>query len=172
MKTLWTPWRMAHVGGEAERVSGCLFEADLAAGATPEARRRHLVLFRDHQVVVFLNRFPYSNGHLLVAPARHLPGLADLEAGENLTLMAMLRESTAILQRHLRPDGFNIGCNLGAAAGAGIPEHLHFHLVPRWAGDHNFMTVLAEVRTIPEHIEATYQRLLPEFAALAGELTG
>ena len=162
MDTLWTPWRMEHVTGAAPRPEGCLFEPPGDAPASPE----HLLLYRDRSVVVLLNRFPYANGHLLVAPKRHVGELAELTPAENLALMAMLQESWKILGRHLRPDGCNIGLNIGKDAGAGIADHLHFHLVPRWAGDHNFMTVLAEVRTIPQHLQTTFTVLLPDFQSL------
>ena len=113
--------------------------------------------------MVLLNRFPYANGHLLVAPSRHVGDISDLEQEEGAALFALLQDTVEILRKHFRPDGFNVGLNLGPVAGAGQPEHLHFHIVPRWEGDHNFMTVLAEVRTIPEHIENTFDLLLPDF---------
>jgi ATP adenylyltransferase len=162
MKTLWTPWRMEHITGTATRPEGCLFEPPGDAPFSPE----HLLLYRDRTVVVLLNRFPYANGHLLVAPRRHVADLAGLTGDEELALMAMLRHCWRILQDHFRPDGCNIGLNLGRAAGAGISAHLHFHVVPRWAGDHNFMTVLAEVRTIPQHLEKTFSQLVPDFQRL------
>ncbi len=163
MKTLWTPWRMEHVLGKAPKVDGCLFEPPGDTGFDEEA----LLLFRDPKVVVLLNRFPYANGHLLVAPRRHVDCLTDLTTEENAALMDMIQQCTAILKIHFTPDGMNIGCNIGASAGAGISDHLHFHIIPRWDGDHNFMTVLAEVRTIPEHIQATYTRLLSDFIDLS-----
>ena len=162
MNTLWTPWRMEHVAGTAPRPAGCLFEPPGDGPASPE----HLLLYRDRTVVVLLNRFPYANGHLLVAPTRHVGELTELTPAENQALMAMLQHSWQILRRHLRPDGCNIGLNIGTEAGAGIDDHLHFHVVPRWAGDHNFMTVLAEVRTIPQHLEETFALLLPDFQRL------
>jgi ATP adenylyltransferase len=162
MKNLWTPWRMEYILDKSE-TPGCLFEA----AADRPYDREQLILFRDRLTVTMLNRFPYANGHLLVAPARHVADLADLRKNEAPALMEMIRTATAILRRHLRPDGFNIGLNLGAAAGAGLAEHLHFHLVPRWHGDHNFMTPLAEVRTIPEHLDRTYDRLFEDFRALS-----
>jgi len=125
-----------------------------------------LLLFRNRLVVVLLNRFPYANGHLLVAPSRHVSVLDDLDDEENLALITMTRDAVSILKKHLAPAGFNIGLNLGKVAGAGQPDHLHFHVVPRWEGDHNFMTILAEVRTIPEHIERTFDLLLPDFQLL------
>ncbi|OGR19515.1 MAG: HIT family hydrolase [Desulfobacterales bacterium GWB2_56_26] len=162
MKTLWTPWRIEHVLGNAPKIRHCLFEPCGAA----RTDKNLLLLYRDELALVLLNRFPYANGHLLVAPTRHVSCITELSAEENLALMETVKQATAILKRHLAPDGFNIGCNIGAIAGAGIADHLHFHIVPRWHGDHNFISVVADIRTIPEHIEATYDRLLPDFQAL------
>ena len=162
MKTLWTPWRMEHVTGRAEKPPGCLFEPPGRSISDP----KYLLLYRDPLVVVLLNRFPYANGHLLVAPRRHLAELTELSTRENLALMEMLQHCCTILDRRLGPDGFNIGLNLGEVAGAGIADHLHFHVVPRWQGDHNFMTVVGEIRTIPEHIQHTFSRLEPDFRQL------
>jgi len=162
MKTLWTPWRMEHVLGKAPKFSGCLFEPP----GDETQDKPHLLLFRDELTVVLLNRFPYANGHLLIAPRRHMADLPELSRAENTRLMEMLAASCAIVRSRLRPDGVNIGLNLGKAAGAGIADHLHFHLVPRWQGDHNFMTVCAEIRTIPQHIDQTFDLLLPDFQNL------
>ncbi|SDO45556.1 HIT family protein [Desulforhopalus singaporensis] len=162
MKTLWTPWRIDHVLKNVVNGGGCIFEP---AGNASHAKE-DLLLYRDRDCVVLLNRFPYANGHLLVAPARHISCITELSSDENLQVMKMVGQSTAILKKHLNPDGFNIGCNLGAIAGAGIADHLHFHVVPRWTGDHNFITVVSEVRTIPEHIETTFDRLIPDFISL------
>ena len=159
MKTLWTPWRMAHVTGSADSPEGCLFEPP---GEEPFSKE-HLLLYRDRLSVVLLNRFPYANGHLLVAPLRHAGDITELDSRENGALMPLLQESCAILRRHLMPDGINIGLNLGKTAGAGIDNHLHFHVVPRWEGDHNFMTVTAEIRTIPQHIDNTFDMLVHDF---------
>ncbi len=159
MKTLWTPWRMEHVLGRAPRPGHCLFDPPGEAASD----RGNLLLYRDARTVVLLNRFPYANGHLLVAPRRHVADITDLTPGEDRALMAMLRQCCRILRRRLHCDGINIGLNLGRVAGAGIAEHLHFHVVPRWQDDHNFITVCAEIRTIPQHIEATYDLLLPDF---------
>ena len=161
MKNIWSPWRLQYVS-EDSRGKGCIFEA----GAEKSHERKSLLLYRDETLVVFLNRFPYANGHLLIAPARHLGEIGDLSGTENAALLKMVGKSVIILRRHMKPDGFNIGLNLGTVAGAGHPEHLHFHVVPRWEGDHNFMTVLAEVRTIPEHIDSTFDRLLTDFQKL------
>ncbi|MGB3209902.1 MAG: HIT domain-containing protein [Desulforhopalus sp.] len=162
MKTLWTPWRIEHVLGNAPKPAGCLFEP----AGNCRANRKALLLYRDHHVVVLLNRFPYTNGHLLVAPARHVSCLTEVTTAENCSLMEMIKEATGIVKNRLKPDGFNIGCNIGSVAGAGIADHLHFHIVPRWDGDHNFISVVADIRTIPEHLDATFDKLLPDFQDL------
>ncbi len=161
-KNLWSPWRMEHVLGRSAKIDGCLFEPPGNGSSTPE----FLLLYRDQLTVVMLNRFPYANGHLLVAPRRHLADITELSAQENQAVMRMLQQSSAILRRRLQPDGFNIGLNLGQVAGAGIADHIHFHIVPRWQGDHNFMTVTADIRTIPEHINHTFALLEPDFQRL------
>jgi len=162
MKNLWTPWRMTYIKKKEDAGKGCIFEA----GTEKNYEKESLLLYRDALTVVFLNRFPYANGHLLLAPCRHIGDINDLLPEESARLFGMIRNSVAILRKHKNPDGFNVGLNLGTVAGAGHPDHLHFHVVPRWEGDHNFMTVLAEVRTIPEHIENTFDILLPDFQEL------
>ncbi len=153
---------MEHVLGNEPKPPHCLFEP---AGSNP-FDRGELLLYRDKDRLCLLNRFPYANGHLLVAPVRHVSCITDLEKAELQELTNLVQESVAILKEELEPDGFNIGLNIGHIAGAGIDDHLHYHIVPRWQDDHNFMTVLAEVRTIPEHINKTYDRLLPRFQRL------
>jgi len=150
---------MAYILGEEGEKGGCIF--DFAGGA--RRSKKDLLLYRDETVVVLLNRFPYANGHLLVAPGRHVADIVDLTPEENAALMAMLQKAATILRRRFSPDGLNIGLNLGAVAGAGQADHLHFHIVPRWQGDHNFMTVLGEVRAIPQHIEQTFDTLVEDF---------
>ena len=161
MKTLWTPWRMDHVLGKAATVEHCIFEPP----GSDASSKKDLLLYRNQDGVVLLNRFPYANGHLLVAPVRHIGCISELTAPENSDLMLLVSEATRILKKHLNPDGFNIGCNLGKIAGAGIAGHLHFHIVPRWDGDHNFISVIAETRTIPDHIDNTFDTLLPDFTS-------
>ncbi|MDR3631188.1 MAG: HIT domain-containing protein [Desulfocapsaceae bacterium] len=148
--------------GETPARDGCLFEPP----GTSTSDEDSLLLYRDTHRLVLLNRYPYAHGHLLVAPARHIDSITLLQPAEGLALMEMLQTCTIILQKHFSPEGFNIGCNIGKSAGAGIAEHLHFHIVPRWNGDHNFMAVLADIKTIPEHLSATYNRLLPDFLTL------
>lgn len=162
MKNLWTPWRMSYIQGKGKTAGECIF--DIRPRANYD--RENLILYRGGLTVVLLNRFPYANGHLLIAPTRHLAEITDLDLHENQALMQTIQESVAILRRHMKPHGFNIGLNIGAVAGAGLADHLHFHIVPRWEGDHNYMTVLAEIRTIPEHIERTFDLLLPDFKNL------
>ncbi len=159
MKTLWTPWRMVHVLGDEPQPDRCLFEPD---GDDPHSRN-DLLLYRDNLRLCLLNRFPYANGHLLVAPARHTGCITDLEQDELHALIDLVQISAAIVKDALAPDGLNIGLNIGKVAGAGIDDHIHFHIVPRWQDDHNFMTVVADIRAIPEHIEQTYDKLLPRF---------
>ncbi len=157
MQSLWAPWRIEYILGKRE--SSCIFCPD-CGGLSDEER---LILYRGKLVMVMMNKFPYNNGHLLVAPWRHISGLGELSAEEMLDIMNWLRKSTDILQKLLHPDGYNIGLNLGREAGAGFEEHLHFHIVPRWRGDTNFMAVLADIRNIPEHIKQTYAKLAPLF---------
>ncbi len=165
MKTLWTPWRMEYILGKQEK--GCIFDA----AVDKKSDKKTLTVYRDQLVVVLLNRFPYANGHLLVSPARHVRDICDISADESLAIFQMIQHSVTVLRKHLQPDGFNIGLNLDKVAGAGLAEHLHFHIVPRWQGDHNYMTVLGEIRTIPQHLNKTFDMLLPDFQALHGKDT-
>lgn len=157
MQNLWAPWRIEYILGKREPY--CIFcpEGD---GHSDEER---LILHRGRLSMVMMNKYPYNNGHLLVAPWRHIAGPQDLHEDEMLDLMQWVTRCTRVLQRVMNPDGFNVGLNLGAAAGSGVEDHLHFHVVPRWQGDTNFLTVFAEVRSIPEHLKQTYAKLLPHF---------
>lgn len=162
MRNLWAPWRIEYILGKREPY--CIFcpEGD---GLSDEER---LILHRDRLVMVMMNKYPYNNGHLLVAPWRHLASLEELSEEEMKDLMKWVKICTTILQRVMRPQGFNVGLNLGAAAGAGVEDHLHFHVVPRWQGDTNFLTVFADVRSIPEHLQQTYEKLRPHFVRESG----
>ncbi|MBU0909144.1 MAG: HIT domain-containing protein [Proteobacteria bacterium] len=166
MENLWTPWRMDYILGKQGREPGCIFDRK------PELThdKEELILYRGQNAVILLNRFPYANGHLLIAPARHVGELHDLTPVEAASLMEHIRHSVEILKKHLRPDGFNIGLNIGSVAGAGLADHLHFHVIPRWHGDHNFMTVIGEIRTIPQHIDETFAMLLPDFLKLLQDI--
>jgi len=158
---LWAPWRMAYIGGAREQ-GGCIFCAALSG----EPRDRLLLGTTTHSLTM-LNRFPYQNGHLMIAPRRHTADLPALSAPEHADLADTLRRALASLGEALRPEGYNVGMNLGACAGAGVVDHLHWHIVPRWGGDTNFMPVLADVRVIPQHVLETYDRLRAAFAWLA-----
>jgi ATP adenylyltransferase len=116
--------------------------------------------------MVMMNRYPYINGHLLVAPVKHIPDLESLSDEEAKDLMSTVRFSIGVLKKVMGPEGFNVGLNLGRVAGAGVEEHMHFHIVPRWNGDTNYMTVFGDVRVIPDHIESTFRKLLPYFEDL------
>jgi ATP adenylyltransferase len=154
---------MEYILGE-DKPQGCIFCPEPG-----EDFSERLVLFSGRLTRIIMNKYPYINGHLLISPLRHLPGLEDLSPAELLDLMLKLRQSLAILRQLMRPDGFNVGLNLGLVAGAGVEAHLHYHVVPRWAGDTNFIPVFAEVRVIPEHFRQTYGRLAPHFQALPDE---
>jgi ATP adenylyltransferase len=148
---------MAYVGGGVA-TPGCLFCA-----APKRDAREGLVLGTTAATVVMLNRFPYQHGHLMVAPRRHTASLPGLPADEHADLAESLRRTLRALEQALRPQGFNLGMNLGTCAGAGITDHLHWHIVPRWNGDTNFMPMLADVKVMPEHLLDTYAHLLPAF---------
>jgi ATP adenylyltransferase len=134
--------------------------------ARPRSDRERLILFRGRHVFVLLNRYPYAAGHLMVVPNAHQAKLHELEPEVRSELMTRVAESAGILEAVYSCHGLNVGANIGSAAGAGFAEHLHFHVVPRWSGDVNYMTSIGEIRVIPTHIEHTYDRLLPAFAGL------
>ena len=159
MDVLWAPWRMAYIGGPAS--PGCIF-----CNALTGDPRERLLLCTTASSVVMLNRYPYASGHLLVAPRRHTNDLPGMDAGEHAELAETLRRALALLQQELRPQGMNVGMNLGAPAGAGVVDHLHWHLVQRWVGDTNLMTTIAEARVMPQHLLDTWDRLRPVFAGL------
>jgi ATP adenylyltransferase len=154
MKTMWAPWRIEYILGEKK--GRCIFCAALRD-------QDELTLFKGEITIVTMNKFPYINGHLLVAPVRHVSTLHQLNKTEMGELLATVEQSVGILKTAMKPDGFNVGLNLGKVAGAGVEEHLHFHIVPRWFGDTNALTVFGEVRVIPEHLKATYNKLKLHF---------
>ncbi len=157
MKTMWAPWRIEYILGEKEL--GCVFCNALDV-------QDELTLFKGAHTMVVMNKFPYINGHLLVAPVRHISDLSQLDGPEMGVLLKTVEQSVAILKQVMTPDGFNVGLNLGKVAGAGVEAHLHFHVVPRWFGDVNALTVFADVRVIPEHIQATCNNLKVHFKNL------
>lgn len=158
MRWLWAPWRLQYIkSGESKE---CIFCAKL------ESRddRDDLVLFRGKTCFVVMNLYPYNTGHLMVAPYRHVPDLEGLNQDELYELMELMRESMNILKRVLNPEGFNVGANIGRIAGAGVEGHLHFHIIPRWAGDTSFITIVGETRVIPELLTDTYDKLVVHFS--------
>ena len=152
-KPLWAPWRLEYIQ-QADDADGCIFCA--AAGGEDE---EHLVVRRTDAALVVLNKFPYASGHLMIAPRRHVGELAGLADDETLAIHRLAVEALAALAATYRPDGHNLGWNLGRVAGAGIVDHVHLHVVPRWAGDTNFMPVLADVKVLPEHLLETRRKL-------------
>jgi ATP adenylyltransferase len=161
VRVLWAPWRLAYIE-QADSGSGCFF-CDNPRLEDRGARRAALVLRSGEQASVVMNRFPYANAHLMVAPHDHTADFAALDAAVVAAVQSELQACVQVLTEAFSPQGFNVGMNLGRVAGAGVADHLHWHVVPRWEGDTNFMPVLGETKVMPEHIEATYDRLLPLF---------
>jgi ATP adenylyltransferase len=157
---LWSPWRMEYIESAKDGAAGgCVFCELLEPGAGQER-----ILRRTDVAFVALAKYPYNPGHLLVLPVRHTSELEDLTPEEHAGIAGLLARSVVALREQAEPHGFNIGLNLGRVAGAGIPEHLHWHVVPRWSGDTNFMPVVGQTRVLPELLEETYRKLAPRFA--------
>ena len=159
MNRLWTPWRLAYVTEASANTPRCIF-CDAAAQLASEP----LVVYAGPRAFVILNKYPYNNGHLMIVPQRHVARLADLDAAEAQDLMRLTQAAERVLTQVYAPHGFNMGVNLGKPAGAGIEDHLHVHIVPRWNGDTNFMSVVGETRVLPEELPATATRLRAAFA--------
>lgn len=153
MRQLWAPWRLAYLANP--RRGGCF----LCRAARSKDRRRSWVVHRGRHAMVLLNLYPYSNGHLLVAPLKHVAAFGGLSDAATLEMLRLVDGFTERLRKRYRPDGFNVGANLGRAAGAGVPGHLHLHIVPRWIADTNFMPVLGGTKVISEALETTYRAL-------------
>jgi ATP adenylyltransferase len=161
MDRLWSPWRLAYVTGETTR-PGCVF-----CQAGDDESADSLVVHRGASCFVILNLYPYNNGHLMIVPRRHIGSLASATAGELAEMMGLTRAAEIALTEAYDPQGLNVGINLGKAAGAGIVDHVHVHVVPRWNGDTNFMTVVGDVRVLPESLVETAARLRPIFARVS-----
>ena len=161
MERIWSPWRMAYIQAAKEQGEdgGCIF-CDLPAEGDDV---RTMILARGELAYVIVNSFPYNPGHLMVAPFRHVGAFTSLEAAELADVDALVARSIRALKQEMEPHGYNLGMNLGRVAGAGIPDHVHWHLVPRWNGDTNFMPVVGQTRVLPELLEETYARLRPRF---------
>ncbi|HXT34006.1 MAG TPA: HIT domain-containing protein [Chloroflexota bacterium] len=158
METLWAPWRLEYIKGP--KAVGCIFCAALAANDDPE----NLIVWRGETCFVMLNRYPYNNGHLMVVPYAHRPGIDDLSAEIVAEFMALTQRAIGVLRDAIAPTGFNIGINQGVSAGAGVADHVHLHVVPRWIGDTNFMPVLGATRVLPESLASSYRLLAGGFA--------
>jgi ATP adenylyltransferase len=157
VERLWTPWRRAFIEGAP--ATDCF----LCPGPDASSDSAQLIVARAARVFVILNRYPYNSGHLMVAPFAHTGDFSGLDAETAHELMRETQRSVGILQQAYRPDAFNVGMNLGRPAGAGVPDHLHVHVVPRWNGDTNFMPVLGDTKVLPETLDQTYERLEPLF---------
>jgi ATP adenylyltransferase len=165
MQYLWAPWRMEYIlEAEDHSSDGCIF----CSLPRAQADRENLILRRGRRVFVILNKFPYNPGHLMVVPYTHTGELDDLVPDELTDLMIELRRAISCLRRGMNPAGYNVGLNLGRMAGAGIPGHVHYHVVPRWDGDHNFMPIIAETKVVPQHVLRTYDQLAPLFREMEG----
>jgi ATP adenylyltransferase len=160
MEHLWTPWRSTYVTRNSSPAE-CIFCAALAESSD----EKNLLLYRAKYNFVILNRYPYSSGHLMIAPNIHVSRLTEIGDADASEMMQLAREAEAILEEVYQPHGINLGMNLGEAAGAGIASHIHLHILPRWIGDSNFMTVVGDTRVIPEALTETYQRLRNRFTA-------
>ena len=166
MDHLWAPWRMSYITAPKDTSAAPRTGPDCfmcrAVAAEPGTDRENLLVHRTDLSVVVLNRYPYNNGHLLVCPRAHKGRLDELTTDELLDLQLVTRRMIGILEKRMRPDGFNVGLNLGAAAGAGLPGHLHWHVVPRWNGDANFMAVTGDTRVISQSLDALYELVTEE----------
>ena len=161
MDRLWTPWRMPYLCGEDPKPGGCIFCYKIGCSDNEEH-----ILYRGEFCYVTLNRYPYSNGHLMIIPYSHVSSLEDLDPPALTELMLTVNLSLAALREAYNPHGFNLGVNLGKAAGAGIADHVHMHIVPRWTADTNFMPVIGKTRVIPELLDEAHARLKPIFDRL------
>ena len=168
-QNLWAPWRIGYIKGvvdaeAAGRANECFLCEATGRDHDAAALRERLVLVRDERGLLLLNRYPYTNGHLLAAPADHVPELTDMTPAARAGLMELCELGTRLLQAAMNPQGINVGMNIGRCAGAGLPGHAHMHVVPRWNGDVNFMQVVGQVRVIPEALESSYDALLQALA--------
>ncbi len=154
MEILWTPWRMQYIKSTLEKSDKCIF-CELPKKKDKDA----LIVYRGKYNYVVLNAFPYNSGHVMIVPYRHVSTVEDMTDEELFETMKILRIVLKVLREEYKPEGFNVGWNIGRAAGAGIPGHVHVHVVPRWAGDANFMTVTASVKVLPEALSETWERL-------------
>lgn len=157
MDNIWAPWRIEYILGK--KPEGCLF----CNKAQEKEDEQNFILLRNPFNYIIMNIYPYNPGHLMIVPYLHTPTLENLSDEVSLDFMKTTQKALSVLRESLNPNGFNLGLNLTKSGGAGIEEHVHFHVVPRWTGDTSFITVLSDVRVLPEHLNATYSKLLPYF---------
>lgn len=164
MENLWAPWRMQFIEEVRDKGSGCIF-CELGA---PGDDRERLVLYRGETCYAVLNRFPYNNGHMMIVPYKHTGELGDLSSEEYSEMMGICSEAVKIMREAMNAEGFNCGFNIGAVAGAGIKDHVHMHVVPRWCGDTNFLPIISDTRSMPEYLENTYDKIIGGFRKIQG----
>jgi ATP adenylyltransferase len=165
MENLWAPWRMAFIEPKTPQPQECIFCTQPADHHDEE----HHILFRGSLCFMMLNRYPYNNGHLMIAPYQHTASIEELDAATLAELMAQVQLALRVLRMVMKPDGFNMGINEGKVAGAGFADHVHFHIVPRWNGDTNFMPVIADIKVVPEHLDIVYHKLTQALKSLRDE---
>jgi ATP adenylyltransferase len=157
MDHLWAPWRMTYIQSDSQKDEGCIFCTKPAEDRDED----NLLLYRAQHCFVLMNLYPYNNGHLMIAPYLHVPSIEELNATILTDMLITTQRCLAALHSAMHPQGFNMGINQGAVAGAGITEHVHLHVVPRWNGDTNFMPVLADTKVMPEYLQNTYRQIRP-----------
>lgn len=155
MERIWSPWRMSYIKASNAKDGGCVFCRALEQKDGAE----NLIVHRGEQAFVILNRYPYTSGHLMVLPYAHVPRLDEIDAKVRSEMIELVEQATGVLEKVYSPEGFNLGANLGSAAGAGIEEHLHLHVVPRWVGDTNFMSTVGETRVLPEELANSWEQI-------------
>ena len=163
MDRLWAPWRIQFIQDLRDQKGGCVF-CEMVNQQNND--KENQILYRGKNIFVVMNKYPYNNGHLLVIPYSHKAKLVDLKPQERQEMLTAVSFCTEIIEKELNADGFNCGMNIGKAAGAGIEDHLHLHVVPRWVGDSNFLPVLSDTRSIPEYLQDTYSKLISSFDKL------
>ena len=166
MKRMWSPWRSAYIETFKSPPKKKSKKSIFTLALEENEDDKHFIIWRGKYCFVIMNLYPYNNGHLMVVPHAHVASLTELAPSQRAELGELTMHCEQVLRHAMRPDGFNIGLNLGSAAGAGIAEHLHVHIVPRWEGDTNYMTVVGEIRVMPQHIDHTYALLVPYFQTL------
>lgn len=155
MDNLWSPWRMKYISGDSNPAGECVFCSAPKIQDSP----KNLVVHRGEKAYAILNRYPYTTGHLMIVPFLHVPSIEDLTPATRAELMELVSQALGVLREVYHTDGFNVGINMGSAAGAGITEHAHIHIVPRWGGDTNFMSTIGETRVLPEELEESFKRI-------------